>query len=129
MHKIETQLDSSLDELARAAVPLAAGSPNVRRQFETRLKALHANGASGSGTLLTAMSAFVTARSAAPGVELQGFNFQNGSLEVRLKAPDASSIERLRQQLRSAGWQAVLQGGASHGNSFEGRLALKPLGG
>ncbi len=129
MRKVEAQLDASITDMAQAAIPSAANSANVRRQFEERLKAVRANGGGGSGDLLTALSAFVAARSAAPGTELQGLAFQGGALEVRLKAPAAENIERLRQQLQTAGWQAVLKGGAGRGNSFEGRLEIRAVGG
>ena len=126
IRKTEAKVDASINELTLAALPSANGAKDLRRQVAARLEAIRSNGSGGSGDMLTALSAYVAARPAAPEAELLGFSFQGGALELRLKAPSADKIERLRQQLQGAGWQVVLKGGASHGNSFDGKLEVKP---
>lgn len=129
LHKTELQLDSSINQLAAASVPNLAAGRDSRKQVEARLKIVRGSSAGAAGDLLDAVSAFSAARSAAPDAQLQGLSYQTGALEVRLKAPGATSIERIRERLQTAGWQATLKGGAGRGNSFEGRLEIKPRGG
>lgn len=127
--KAEAQLDASISQTASAAVPDLIAGRDPRRQVEARLKMVRGVSAGASGDLLEAVSAFSAARSAAPEAQLQGISYQTGALEVRLAAPGAASIERIRERLQAAGWQATLKGGAGRGASFEGRLEIRPLGG
>jgi general secretion pathway protein L len=128
LHKTEVQLDASVAELAASAVPNLAPGRDVRKQVEARLKSVRSGGSGGSSDLLNAVSAFAAARGAAPDAQLQGMAFQTGALELRLKAPGADSIEKIRERLQAAGWQAVLKGGSGRGSSFEGRLEIRPSG-
>jgi general secretion pathway protein L len=129
LNKAESQLDASITQMASAAVPNLTPGRDPRRQVEARLKTVRGVSAGSSGDLLDAVSAFSAARSAAPDAQLEGISYQTGALEVRLKAPAAASIERIRERLQAAGWQATLKGGAGRGTSFEGRLEIRPLGG
>jgi len=87
-------------------------------------------GARGAGTgLLPALQALVQARDAAPGTSVQSLNFHGGALEMKLSAPDATSLDRLSQSLRSNGWQADLTGGANSGSAYEGRIQMHSSGG
>ena len=116
----EHQVDASIRETVRSAMP---GDPNLldaRKRMEQRLAA-----ARGAGTgLLPALQALAQARDAAPGTNLQSLNFHNGAVEMKLSAPDASSLDHLNQTLRSNGWQAELLGGTNTGAGYEGRIQV-----
>jgi len=60
---------------------------------------------------------------------VQSLNFHAGSLEMKLSAPDATSLDRLSQSLRSNGWHADLTGGSNTGSAYEGRIQMKTSGG
>ena len=124
LRRHEHQLDSSIRETFRSAMHTEASAADARRLMEKRLA-----GAPGSGGLLPALQALVQARDAAPGTSVQSLNFHGGALEMKLSAPDASSLDRVSQSLRSNGWQADLTGGTNSGSAYEGRIQMHSSGG
>ena len=124
LRRHEHQLDSSIRETFRSSMHTEASAADARRLMEKRLA-----GAPGSGGLLPALQALVEARDAAPGTSVQSLNFHGGALEMKLSAPDASSLDRVSQSLRSNGWQADLTGGTNTGSAYEGRIQMHSSGG
>jgi len=121
----EHQLDASIRETFRSSMHTEASAADARRLMEKRLVGVRG---AGSG-LLPALQALVQARDAAPGTSVQSLNFHGGALEMKLSAPDATSLDRLSQSLRSNGWQADLTGGANSGSAYEGRIQMHSSGG
>jgi general secretion pathway protein L len=120
----EHQLDASIRDTFRSSMHTEASAADARRLMEKRL----AGGRGAGGGLLPALQALVQARDAAPGTSVQSLNFHTGELEMKLSAPDASSLDRLSQSLRSTGWQADLTGGANSGSAYEGRIQMHSSG-
>ena len=120
----EHQLDASIRDTFRSSMHTEASAADARRLMEKRL----AGGRGAGGGLLPALQALVQARDAAPGTSVQSLNFHTGELEMKLSAPDASSLDRLSQSLRSNGWQADLTGGANSGSAYEGRIQMHSSG-
>jgi len=116
----EHQLDVSIVSTARAVMPEIGSAADARPRLERRLQQLHG----AAGGLLPALQAYAQARNAAPGAALESVNFHNGSVELKLAAPDAESLDHLGQALRSSGWQAQLLGGSNTAQGYEGRLEL-----
>jgi general secretion pathway protein L len=125
LNRHERQLDSSIRETFRSAMHSEASATDARRLMEKRLAGARGAG----GGLLPALQALVQARDAAPGASVQSLNFHGGALEMKLSAPDASSLDRLSQSLRSNGWQADLTGGSNSGSAYEGRIQMHSSGG
>jgi general secretion pathway protein L len=121
----EHQVDVSIVSTARSVLPDAVSAPDARRRLEQRL--VQYRGA-GSG-LLAALQALAQARDATPGAALESLNFHNGAVEMKLSAPDASSLDHLSQALRNNGWQADLLGGSNTAKGYEGRLQVRANGG
>jgi general secretion pathway protein L len=126
LKKREHQLDASIRDTFRSAIPTpgVVSANDARRRMEQRLAAARGAG----GGLLPALQALAQARDAAPGTNVQSLNFHNGSLEMKLSAPDAASLDRLNQALRSNGWQADLTGGTNVGSAYEGRILVHASG-
>jgi general secretion pathway protein L len=120
----EHQLDASIRDTFRSSMHTEASAADARRLMEKRLAGARGAG----GGLLPALQALVQARDAAPGTSVQSLNFHAGELEMKLSAPDASSLDRLSQSLRSNGWQADLTGGANSGSAYEGRIQMHSSG-
>lgn len=116
----EHQVEASMRDVFRSALPGEVPPADPRQRMQERLA--RARGA-GSG-LLPALQALAEARDASPGTAVQSLNFHNGSLELTLTAPDASSIARLSEALHSRGWQADLTGGNNTAGGYQGRLAI-----
>jgi general secretion pathway protein L len=120
----ERQVDAAICDTLRSALPGAACSGDARRQMEQRLLAVRGS----SSGLIAALQALAQARSAAPDTRLQSLNFHDGVLEVTLNAPNAASLDKLSQQLRSGGWQSELVGGNTVGASYQGRVRIRAQG-
>jgi general secretion pathway protein L len=125
LEKNETALDSSIDDAFRAAMPGQQNATNARRRVEQRLAEVRSGG---GGTLLPALSALATARNAAPAATIEGITFRDGTLQLRMSAPDAASLDAIGQQLRAARWQADILGGSANGDAYRGSMQIKKAG-
>jgi general secretion pathway protein L len=122
----EHALDEAIGNVARRALPGDPGTGAVRLRVEQRL--LAAQGQAGGSGLLSALAALAQALNGVSGASVQGLSFREGGLDLRLKASDAASLERVDQALRSDGWQAELTSGAPSGSAYEGRIQMRPGG-
>jgi len=120
----ERQVDASIRDTFRSSMHTEASAAEARHLMEKRFSA--ARGASEG--LLPALQALAQARDSAPGTSVQSLNFHGGSLEMKLSAPDATSLDRLSQSLRSNGWHADLTGGSNTGSAYEGRIQMSSGG-
>jgi type II secretory pathway component PulL len=122
----EHKLDVSIREVLQSTLPGEASTPDARKLMEQKLAAARTGASSG---LLTALEALVQARSAAPGALVQALSYRNnGSVDLKIAAPDAASLDRIGQALRNNGWQADLTSGNNVANGYEGRLQIHPNG-
>jgi general secretion pathway protein L len=126
LEKSEAALDASIQDAFRAAMPGQQNATNARRRVEARLNELHGSG--GSGSLLPALAALANARSAAPGATIEALTYRNGTLDLRISAPDAASLDAIGRQLRGARWQADILGGSANGDAYRGNMQIKKAG-
>lgn len=126
LKKKEREVDASIRDTFQSAMPGEPRALDPRRRMEERLLAVRGGG--GSAGLLAALQALAQLRTANPKASLQSLNFHDGSLELKLSAPDAASLDHLSQQLRGRGWQADLIGGNTVGNAYEGRVQIRGQG-
>lgn len=124
LKKREHQVDVSIREAFHSAMPGDAGVGDARARMEQRLAATRGAG----GGLLAALQALAQARDAAPGTSVQALNFHGGALEMKLAAPDAASLDRLSQSLRSNGWAADLAGGSNAASGYVGSIQMRAGG-
>jgi general secretion pathway protein L len=125
LQKNEAVLDAGIEDAFRAAMPGQQNATNARRRVEQRLAEVRSGG---GGTLLPALGALATARSAAPGANIEGITFRDGTLQLRISAPDAASLDAIGQQLRAAQWQADILGGSANGDAYRGNMQIKKAG-
>ena len=125
LRKTEAVLDANIRDSVMVALPGEQNTANARRRVEARLAEIRSGG---GGTLLPALSAIANARNAAPSATIEGFTFRDGTLELRITAPDAASLDAIGQQLRAANWQADIMGGNSSGENYRGRLQVRRAG-
>jgi general secretion pathway protein L len=124
LKKREHQVDASIRDTLRSALPGEANSAEPRRSMERRLSITRGAG----GGLLPALQALAQARDATPGVSVQALNFHDGTLDLTLSAADAESLDHLGQTLRTNGWEADLIGGSNSGARYEGRIQVRARG-
>ena len=120
----EHQLDASLTEAFRSAMPGEPSTFDGRRKMEQRLAAARAGNSAGG--LLSALEAMSQAHGTAPGTTVEALSFRDGSLEMKISAPDATSLDRVTQTLKSSGWQANLTSGSVVKSGYEGRIEVRP---
>lgn len=125
LKRAEKTVDASIAEVFRSAMPGNPNTVDARRQMERQLLAVR--GAGGSG-LLAALGALVDARNSVPGTTVQSMSFRDGALELKMAAPDADSLDRVSQVLRTNGWEANLTAGNVAGQGYEGRIQIRPRG-
>jgi general secretion pathway protein L len=125
LKKNESALDSSIQEAFRAAMPGQQNATNARRRVEIRLNEVKSGG---GGTLLPALSALANARTAAPATTIEGLTFRDGTIDLRISAPDAASLDAIGQQLRATNWEANILGGSANGDAYRGRLQIRKAG-
>lgn len=121
-HRSEHALDAEIGAIARGALPGDPGTGAVRSRLEQRLLAAQSD-ASGAG-FMPAVAALAQALNGAH-ASLQALSYREGGLDLKLKATDAESLERINQALRSSGWQAELTSGGAAASGYEGRIQLR----
>jgi len=125
-HRNERALDAQIGEIARNALAGDSGEGAVRTRVERRLLALQ--GESGNAGFMSALAALAQALGSARGASLQALSYRDGGLDLKLKAGDAESLERIDQSLRNDGWQADLTSGGAAGTGYEGRIQMRRAG-
>jgi general secretion pathway protein L len=125
LKKTEKELDRSIEETFRSAMPGEQNAIDARRRMEQRLLGMQGGG---GGALLDALDALAQAQRSAPGTVVQALSFREGAVDLKLTAPNADSLDRISQQLRAVGWQADLTSGNATGSGYEGRIQIKPRG-
>jgi general secretion pathway protein L len=120
----EHQVDASIRDTFHSAMPGEVNTVDARGRMSARLALARGAG----GGLLPALQALAQARDSAPGTSVQAVNYHDGSVEMKLSAPDAASLDRLSQALRNNGWQADLTGGTNAGTGYEGRIQVRANG-
>ena len=123
LRKVESTLDAGIQEAFRAAMPGQQNATNARRRVEQRLVEIQGGGA--RGTLLPVLVAIANARGAVPNAKIEGITFRDGTIDLRIDAPDAASLDAIGQQLRAASWQADIMGGSASGDTYKGRLQIR----
>jgi type II secretion system protein L len=119
----EHTLDTSIGETFRQAMPGERSTLDARRRMEQRLAATQSGG---PGGLLPVLQALVQARSVVPAATLQALSFRQGTVEMKIAAKDASSLDHVCQSLRSNGFQADLTSGNTTSSGYEGRIQVRP---
>ena len=125
LKKTEATLNASIEDAFRAAMPGAQNTTDARRRIAQRLEEVRSGG---GGALLPALAALAVARNAAPSTTIEGINYREGVLDLRVIAPDAASLDAIGQQLRAASWQADIKDLTASGDSYRGRLQIRKAG-
>jgi general secretion pathway protein L len=119
----ERKLDTSIGEQVRIALPGERSLLDARLRMERRLAALTSGGTEGG--FLFALDAVVKARAVAPSTTLQALSFRQGTVDMKLSAKDASSLDRMSQSLRGLGLQSDLTSGNATATGYEGRIQFR----
>ncbi len=120
----EHKLDASISEVFRSAMPNERSASEPRKKMQKRLA--DAMTSSSAGGLLSALEALAQAHGSVPTSSIQALNFHDGSLEMQITAPDATSLDRMTQSLKSSGYAATLTSGNVVASGYQGRIEIRP---
>jgi general secretion pathway protein L len=121
------QLDRSMANLFSSVFPGQQPAADPRRQFEARLAQI-AGGAADKGELLPMLAALAAAQQNTPVAKLESISFRSGSMQLRVGAPDASTLEQFSQSLRAGGYNVEILSAQSQGEAYSGQIAVKVQG-
>jgi len=123
LKRSEKTLDTSIGDTFRMAMPGEPKPLDPRRQMEMRLAAAQNGG--GQRGFLPALQALIDARTVAPGTTLKALSFRQGTVDMKLAAKDATSLDHMSQSLKTHGWKAELTSGNTTGSGYEGRIQIR----
>ncbi|MEO8314566.1 MAG: type II secretion system protein GspL [Pseudomonadota bacterium] len=130
LHQLRKASAQSAQDIARLYDALYPGQPpgrEPRRNLEKRLASL-SGAASQQGELLHLLAAVAAAKQNVPVALLQSAVFESGSLKMKLRAPDASTLEQFNQALRQSGYKAEVVASSVRDGNYEGQVELKSTG-
>jgi general secretion pathway protein L len=119
----ERELDAALTQTLQGIAPNERYGPDLRRRMEQRLAAAGA-AASQRGSLLGMLTAVAEARQNSPATRIEAMSFRQGSIEMRVRGPDAGSLDAINQALRASGLKSDLTSGSPGKDSYEGRMQV-----
>jgi general secretion pathway protein L len=127
LRREERAVDAAIEQVFRESMAGEQNATNARRRMELRLAGL-ARGAPTQGELLPLLGALSTAKGTVPGSRIDSLSFRRGTLDLRMTAQDAASLEKINQALRGGGLTAEVTSGSVKGMAYEGRLQLRSAG-
>jgi general secretion pathway protein L len=127
LKQASAEATAQMTRLYGALYPGQSPGDNPRRNLEKRLSML-AGDANQQGELLHLLAAVAAAKQNVPQALLQSAVFEARSLNMKLRAPDAATLEQFNQALRSSGYKAEVGASSLRDGKFEGQVLLKGAG-
>jgi general secretion pathway protein L len=127
LRKANQLLDGEITQLYSSVFPGQRPGREPRRTMEQRLASL-AGDANQKGELLHLLAAVAAAKQNVPVAQLGSFTFKPGSMQMKLIAPDATTLEQFSQALRGSGYAAEVTAGTVRGSTYEGQVELRNSG-
>jgi general secretion pathway protein L len=117
------RLDAEIERVYSSIFPGQKPGATPRRTLEARMRAV-ASGGSPQGGIMPLLAALAAARQNVPAANLESLTFKPGSLQLKLSAPDAATLEQFSQSLRAGGYSAQVTSGRQHDSGFEGQIDM-----
>jgi len=119
-------LDTEIAQVFSAAMP-AEQMQEPRRQMQARLDRIRRFGA-GPQHFLRTLQILSEALSATPNTRIDAMSYRDGSLDMKVTAPDLAALSRLSQLMGNQGLSAEIQSSTPVGSGVEAHLQVRPLG-
>jgi general secretion pathway protein L len=127
LSRVEKQLDVSIGQVFREAMPGEQNAVDARRRMEARLQAIR-GGAPGGESLLPALGALGGAVSQVPDTTLEALSFRGSVLDLKVTAKDVGSLDKLQRLVTESGMSAELQSSNPRPPGVEGRIQVRGPG-
>jgi general secretion pathway protein L len=125
--RVEKQLDASIEQVFREAMPGEENAIDARRRMESRLQAIR-GGAAGGESLLAALGVLGGAVAQVPDTTLEAMSFRGSVLDLKVTAKDVGSLDRLQKLVNERGMPAELQSSNPRPPGVEGRIQVRGHG-
>jgi general secretion pathway protein L len=127
MRRASAEAEQSIAVLYGSIFPGQPPGPEPRRRLERRLASVSGD-ANQQGELMHLLAAVAAARQNVPVAQLQSFTFKPGSMQMKLTAPDATTLEQFSKALGASGYTAQVTGGSVRGEVYEGQVEVRNPG-
>jgi general secretion pathway protein L len=125
MRREIASLDADIDQAFHYVFPDAGPVQDARGQLSSRLQELGDRSAGGTHEFLDALRIIAQAMSGNAAARVEAFNYRSGTLELRVRAPDVQTLDRIQQRVTEAGGlTAQIQSANAAGNEVVGRLQI-----
>jgi len=102
---------------------------DVRAQFDSQMRALGEGQSSDSGVFLETLQVVASAIQAGPGTQLESVDYRSGVMELRLRAPDVETLDKIQREIVSGGrFNAEIQSANADDDQVLGRLRISVRG-
>lgn len=118
-------LDKAIEQAFTYTFPGAGPMRDARAQLAERLKALDASGQGRSHDFLDELRAVSQSLVTTGAGRLDALSYRASALEVRLRAPNVESLDKIQKAIVQSGLQAEIQSANAVGNEVQGRLEIK----
>jgi general secretion pathway protein L len=126
LKKSEAELDQSISQVYAIVFPGQPAGGDARRRMEQRLAGM-AGSANQPGELMHVLAALAAAGQNVPVVKLESLTFRTGAAQLKLGAPDASTLAQFGQALQAGGYSAQVTSGATRGTAYEGQIEARSV--
>ncbi|HUG73084.1 MAG TPA: type II secretion system protein GspL [Steroidobacteraceae bacterium] len=127
LRQAAAELDESIARVYGTIFPGQQPGPAPRLALEARLQQV-AGADSPRGELMPLLAALAAARANVPVAALDSLSYKPGSLQLKLSAPDATTLEQFSQALRAGGYGAQVASGNAREGVFEGQIDVTAAG-
>lgn len=126
---VEQELDASIEQIFREAMPNVQRIVNPRAQMEQRLAAIGGPAMSTDAPFLEAIEVVSGALVSAPEARIEAMSFRNGVMELKLSVPGVDTLDRIQRQIVAAGgFDSDILSANPRGDRYEGRLQVSVSG-
>ncbi len=123
-------LDRSIDQAFHYVFPDAGPVGDARTELSGRLQQLGGQSAGSSREFLDVLRVVAQAVAGNGQTRIEGVNYRSGTMELRLRAPDVESLDRIQQAvIQAGGLKAQIQSANASGSEVIGRLQITRAGG
>jgi general secretion pathway protein L len=124
LKKSEASLDQAIGQVYATVFPGQPAGADARRRMEQRLTGMAGN-ANQPGELMHVLAAVAAAGQNVPVVKLESLTFRTGAAQMKLGAPDATTLAQFGQALQAGGYTAQVTSGTTRGAGYEGQIEAR----
>ncbi|MBA3564013.1 MAG: type II secretion system protein GspL [Gammaproteobacteria bacterium] len=125
----EAQLDATIEEVFKAALPNTPLSTDPRRQIERELEALRGGGSASEKPFLEILTVLGSVLLETPDARVEALSFRNDVMDLRLTVPSVGTLDQIKRLVAERGrLETEIRSANPRDEAIEGRLTFKEPG-